>query len=451
MTTQKTKPKSQRGIALLFAIIVLAVLATMGYAIASKLVSIKHRQNYILNYYKAAYACDSATRYGITEVENMEFSLQTRAGMPDFSDLFATSDEQIEFMMYDWVQTVEQIRYEEYEKYQQRLNAGASFAAAQEPDSEQSEFNIDMLNSIGFGPNAYFGIDYDGNFKPIDPNILYVPGPYGPPFPYTTEPKQISIGDVEVTITIEDENAKLPLVWALMKDKDRQTEKQACFDTFFEWLGVDEATVEHLNRQFTETADIKHFEIGMEPATIEQREAVRTRTVTTDASGRRQSVFRTRYRTRKVPRSVAGNNTDFSRLIEANIDTERLEYSFFPEGFAQSAAIRYLGLWGSDKINVNTATRNVLEAAFVFAGREVELADAVIEERKIKPFEDLEEMKRRIYRFSNNLDKLSDLILFASEVFTVKVIAVSGSARAESTTAILYKDNKFTKITTVYN
>ena len=450
-TTLASRHKSRSGIALIFALIILAVLATLGYSIATKLVSIKHRQNYIFDYYKATYACDSATRYGIREVENLKFSLQSRETMPDFSDIFATSEEAYELMLYDWARAVDDIRYDEYLKYEQRINRGDTYAQAQNPEDEESQFRLQMLKAIGYGIDSYFGIDFEGNFTPIDPNVLYVPGPYGHQFPYASQPMQIELGGAEVLITVEDENAKLPLVWAFMTDKDKQTEKKACFDTFFEWMGVDAATIEHLSRQFEDTAKIKPFEIGMEPATIETKEAVRTRTVTTDASGRRQSVFRTRYRTKKVPRSVAGNNTDFSRLIEANIDTERLAFSFYPDGFADSAPIKHLALWGSDKININTAPRNVLEAALVFGGREVDFADAVIIDRQIKPFEDIQDMKRRLYRFSDNIERVADLILFESEVFTIKVEAVSGTAKATSTTAILYKDNKFTKITTVYN
>jgi type II secretory pathway component PulK len=441
--------RGRRGVALLLALIILAVLATMGYAIVSKLVSIKHRHNYILNYYKAKYACDSVTRYGIDEVKNVRFEIQSREGMPDFSDLFVMTEEQYQYLLYEWTVELDEMRYEEFLKYQENLNAGLSGSDAK--DDPETQFRLELLDSLGIGPQNYFGINLEGEFEPIDPNTLYVPGPYGPQWPYITEPMEIELEDVKVTVTVEDENAKLPLVWALMQDKELSKEKEACFTTFFEWMGVDEYTRELLWKQFEDTAGIKNFEIGMKPATIEKKEAVRTRTVTRDASGQRKSVFKTRYRTRKVPRSATGNNTDFSRLIDAEIDTERLAQSFYDFGYKDQNALKYLGVWGSDKVNVNTAPRNVLESTFVFGGQEVDLADAVIIERRIEPFKDIEDMKRRLFRFSNNIDKLTDLIVFESNVFSVKVEAVSGAAKATSMTAILYEDKKFMKITTIYN
>ncbi|MFI4911456.1 MAG: hypothetical protein ACIAQZ_07290 [Sedimentisphaeraceae bacterium JB056] len=440
-----------RGVALIFALIILAVLATMAYSIVSKLVAVKHRQNYILNYYKAKYACDSATRYGVEKVQNVQFGVKSREGMLDFSDIFALTQEQYDEMVYEWIAELEDIRYEEFMIYQDNLNSGMTASESEQEVDEDTAFRLELLNSFGVGPDNYFGINLEGEFVPIDPNVLYIPGPYGAQWPYITEPLEIEVDETKVTITVEDENAKLPLVWALMQDKGLSMEKEACFETYFEWMGVDEFTREKLWEQFDKTAEIKNFEIGMKPATIEKKEAVKTRTVTRDASGKRKSVFKTRYRTRKVPRSVAGNNTDFSRLIDSNINTELLARNFYDYGYADQNPLRFLGLWGSDKINVNTAPRNVLEAAFVFGGKEVELADAVIIERQITPFEDMEDMKRRLYRFSGSLEKLEDMVVFESEVFTVKVEAVSGSARASSVTAILYQDKKFTKITTVYN
>jgi hypothetical protein len=444
-----TNRSRRGGVALVFALIILAVLATMGYSIVSKLMAVKHRQNYILNYYKANYACDSATRYGVEEVKNVKFALQSRQVMPDFSDIFVMTAQQYDQLMYEWMVELDQMRIEEFNNYIDRINSGLS--ASEEEKDPQREFRLKILESLGIGEKNYFGIDQEGEFLPIDPNTLYVPGPYGPQWPYISEPMEIDIEGVKVTITIADENAKLPLVWALMQNKDIGKEKEASFNTFFEWMGVDERTMDILWKQFEEAADMKNFEIGMKPATIEKREAVKTRTVTRDASGKRKSVFKTRYRTRKVPRSAIGNYTDFSRLIEAEIDTERLARSFYDFGFSDQNALKYLGVWGSDKVNVNTAPRNVLEATFVFGGKEVDLADAVIAERQIEPFEGIEDMKRRLYRFSGSIEKLADMILFESNVFSVKVEAVSGSARATSTTAILYDNKKFSKITTVYN
>ncbi len=447
--TVSAKVKS-RGIALIFTLIVLAVLATMAYSTASKLVALKHRRNYILNYYKAKYACDSATRFGVEKMSNFKFELKTREMVPDFSDVFAMDEEGYNYLLYEWAAQIEQMRMDKLLEYQESLKKGPKAPLVTDDDAG-SMFTSELLNMFNIGDANSFGVDMEGYITPVDPNSLFIPGPYGPVWPYMAEPLKLEISEAQVTITIEDENAKLPIVWALMKDQSKQTAKIACIQTFFEWMGVDEDSQQQLLEQFEGTAAIKNFEIGMKPAAIEKKEEIKTRTVTQQPDGTRKSEFNTRYRVRKVPRSDSGNYTDFARLVSAKVNTELLKKNYYSDSRRDENALKYLGVWGSDKVNINTAPRNVLEAVFVFGGQEVELADSVIEERKVSPFTDIEDMKRRLYRFSNNIEKLTDMILFSSEVFTIKIKSVSGSAIATSTTAVLYKDKKFTKITTVYN
>ncbi len=442
--------RQKRGMALIFALIILAVLATMAYSTASRLVAVKHRRNYIFNYYKAKYACDSATRYGIAKISDFNFELKSRDLVPDFSDVFAMNEDDYNYLMYEWASQIEEMRMNEFNRYMDSLKRGSNPAAATKDDAATA-FASELLDMLDIEEANYFGADTEGYIKPVDANSLFVPGPYGTAWPYISEPLELEICDSVVTITIEDENAKLPIVWALMQDQSKQGARNASMETFFEWMGVDKGAQEQLIEQFDGAAKVKNFEIGMKPASIEKNEEVKTRTVTQQPDGTRKSEFRTRYRVRKVPRSDSGNYTDFARLVSAKVNTELLKKNSYSDFRRDENAMKYLGLWGSDKVNVNTAPRNVLEAAFVFGGQEVRLADSVIAERKVEPFKDVEDMKRRLFSFSNNIDNLADMILFESEVFTIKIKAVSGSAVATSTTAVLYKDKKFTKITTVYN
>jgi len=445
-----SEKQPKRGIALIFALIILAVLATMAYSTASKLVALKHRRNYIFNYYKAKYACDSATRYGIQKIGEFKFELKARELVPDFSDVFAMTEEEYNYLLYEWAAQIEQMRMDKLVEYQESLKKDED-APLETEDDAGSMFTSELLNMLDIGDANSFGVDMEGYIKPVDPNSLFVPGPYGTVWPYIAEPLELEICDSVVTITIEDENAKLPIVWALMMDESKQIEKDACIQTFFEWMGIDQVTQQQLMGQMADAAAIKDFAVGMKSASVEQKEEVKTRTVTQQPDGTRKSEFKTRFRVKKVPRSDAGNYTDFARLVSAKVNTELLAKNYYSDYRRDENALKYLGVWGSNKVNVNTAPRNVLEAAFVFGGQEVRLADSVIEERKVEPFKDIEDIKRRLYSFSGNIDKVADMIVFSSEVFTIKIKAVSGSATATSTTAVLYKDKKFTKITTVYN
>jgi Tfp pilus assembly protein PilX len=79
----------RRGIVLLVTLVLLIVLSMLGYTLCSRLAARKHRDQYIIDYQAARYACDSATKYalaGLVEIESP--ALVVRADEPDFSDLF---------------------------------------------------------------------------------------------------------------------------------------------------------------------------------------------------------------------------------------------------------------------------------------------------------------------------------------------------------------------------
>ena len=75
-------------------------------------------------------------------------------------------------------------------------------------------------NSSDPNPFASFASDFTtGSDGTVDANSLTIPGPYGPPWPYVTEPLEFEIADTKVTIKIRDENARMPLIWMIMDDE----------------------------------------------------------------------------------------------------------------------------------------------------------------------------------------------------------------------------------------
>ena len=84
------------AVALLLALVVLIVLTTVVCTLSARLLSRRHRQQYIINYQLARYACDSGMKYALAAIQEMEFDLIERTGEPDFSDLFALNHEQYE-------------------------------------------------------------------------------------------------------------------------------------------------------------------------------------------------------------------------------------------------------------------------------------------------------------------------------------------------------------------
>jgi 16S rRNA C1402 N4-methylase RsmH len=102
--------------------------------------------------------------------------------------------------------------------------------------------------------------------------------------------------------------------------------------------------------------------------------------------------------------------------------------------------------WGASKVNVNTAPRQVLEAALTFGGNARQIAQSIIEQRRIKPFKDIEELKRILFRYSDSIEKCKDFIETRSNFYTIRVIATSGTAKTSAIIAVRKFNNVFEKI-----
>jgi len=108
-----------------------------------------------------------------------------------------------------------------------------------------------------------------------------------------------------------------------------------------------------------------------------------------------------------------------------------------------------MGMWGSQKVNVNTAPRHVLEAAFIFGGNEVEIAEEIIQQRRQETFKNIEDLKKVLFRYSDSIDKCEKYITTVSGFFTIKITAVSGVAKASSIIAITKDGGKVKRIAVI--
>jgi hypothetical protein len=267
------------------------------------------------------------------------------------------------------------------------------------------------------------------------PNYLEVRGPYGPPWPLIIKPVEFKIGQALVRIEIEDENAKYPITWMLLGEKESKRQIETGFKIFCEWMDVNESTVVSLARELEDIGEIKKFSLEFKPIKITEKQVItRTRRSRTDRRGSRtyQSV---RPIVKTIPASV--HTTDFANLLHSSlIDSDALARPTIVSDVRTESALKYIGMWGSGKVNVNTAPRQVLEAAFAFGGDEVKITDAVIKRRRVKPFEDIEDLRRSLLEYSVSIKKSEEYLTTVSSFFTIRVTAVSGSAKASSIAAI---------------
>jgi type II secretory pathway component PulK len=115
-------------------------------------------------------------------------------------------------------------------------------------------------------------------------------------------------------------------------------------------------------------------------------------------------------------------------------------------GWRYESPLKYLGLWGSQKVNINTAPRHVLEAALTFGGQAPEIAHEIIKARQEKSFKSIKELKDKFYGYSAEIEKAEPYLTTTSTFLAIKVTAVSGAAKTSSVATVVKKGKKIKKI-----
>ncbi len=419
-----------QGIVLLVTLVLLVVLSTLGYTLSTRLSAQRHRDQYIIDYQTARYGCNSAVKYALATLQDIQPQLINRPNEPDFSDLFAFSND-------EYQQLLAQITPESSPA---GMDKGESFNDTNDIGDANDINDVNNINDIND-----ISSHRDSLRSATDSNDLISPtirGPYGPPWPLITEPTEFEVGSATVRIKIEDENAKYPLGWALLEDKDVQREAEAGFETFCEWVGFDSAKQypgqsNSLKSELEQISEIKMFKLDFKPITRVVSTATDTTTRETTRRGRRVPVRRRRPTRKTIPVStqIKEQTTHFAKLFHCSlINTEALAKPYI-QGREESA-LKYMGLWGSRRVNINTAPRHVLEAAFAFGGDAKEIAEAIIRRRRIQPFKDIEGLRQSLFRYSDSIRKCEKYITTTSTFFTIKATAVSGVAETSSVIAV---------------
>jgi hypothetical protein len=412
--------KKQSGIVLLVTLVLLVVLATLGYTLSSRVAARRHRDQYIIDYSKARYGCDSALKYALATVEDISPQLISRPNEPDFSDLFILSEAEYQKLLAQWAA-------------EKALDTEDGLTGINSADLGEKLVDFNDVNDVN---------DIDlSKMKSVnlaDTASVTIPGPYGQEWPYLTEPAEFEIGSTKVRIEIEDENAKYPIGWALLSDNQVQREAQAGFEIFCEWMGFDRSDIDSLKAQLNQIGEMKPFKLEFEPV----KTTVRIPSTTSRTT-------RITNRTISAADQTARQNTDLARLLHSSlIDRESLARPYI-EGRKESA-LKYLGMWASRTVNINTAPRHVLEAAFAFGSPSdaPAIADAVIQRRRVEPFIDLDSLKQLLPRYSDSIRRCEKYITTVSEFFTIRVTAISGVAKASAVAAVT-KEQGRTKVVAV--
>ncbi len=421
------------GFVLLVTLGLLVVLAMLGYTLSTRVAAQRHRDKYIIDYSSARYGCDSAVKYALATLEELDPQLISRPNEPDFSDLFYLTPAEYQELLEQWGLDSELTMFD-----------GDSLSKGKAGIDEFNEFgDIENFNNSGFDKT---GMNNFENYASVE-----IAGPYGPAWPFVTEPVEFEIGSAKVRIEVEDENAKYPLGWAMLEDADIKREAEAGFENFCEMTGLTAEQIDSLKLELQEIDKIRPFALDFKPITRTVKTAVTTRTTSVKSRTSKAPPMRVTRKTMAVPDQISEQTTHFAKLFHSSlIDTEALARPIItgPDRRNESA-LKYMGLWGTMKVNINTAPRHVLEAAFIFGGDQVEIAEEIIQRRRIEPFSDFQALKTDLFRYSDSIDKCEKYITTVSRFFTIKVTAVSGVAKASSVIAITKEGAKVKRIAVI--
>ena len=458
------------GVTLVIAVVVLVVLVSMLTALSVRVTMVKRRQEYMVEYQRARYALDSAIKYAMVVMPNKTFTLSAREDVPDFSDLFWMDGQKYRQFLQNWASTATD------EQLEKVMKEGASMTEAQLSPAEMLDQlarifaagsgEPNLLESEDVLPSDFNANSFDANSEEavfeIDPNNIEVPGPYGPPWPYVIEPIELEMGPAKVTITIEDENAKMPLSWAITNRQAVNKQAEAVLGTFCDWMEMDKAQQEALLAQLEEVYKHKIFELNPSPILLPQTRTTSTAKTTTQtstfrttrqtAAQRRQAQQQTQAaQTNTKERPAVAHATDFAKLFHsALIDRESLARSAGQKALPDESPLKYLALWGSQRINVNTAPRQVLEAALTFGGDPVDLAEKIIQKRKIEPIKKIDDLKDSFYGDSEMITRAQDYLTTTSNFFLIRVVSQSGNARVTAVATVIKEGKTVERLAILY-
>jgi type II secretory pathway component PulK len=150
------------------------------------------------------------------------------------------------------------------------------------------------------------------------------------------------------------------------------------------------------------------------------------------------------------PASQAEQQTaDLAKLLHSSlVDVDMLSRSSIVSDSRDESAMKYLGLWATRQVNVNTAPRQVLEATLTFGSPAdaPKIADEIIRQRRFKPFASVDEVKNGMLQYSPAIEKCKAFLTTTSTVLTIKITATSGAAKSTLVAAVTKEGNKIKQI-----
>jgi hypothetical protein len=468
---------------LLVTLVILVILAALGYTLTARVAARRHRDQYVIDYCQARYACASALKSAIASIPTLEPQLISRPNEPDFSDTFAMSELEYQQFLAQYAadlaltdnnaasnadgnnvgDTKSKSNADKKRNTSKKKGAketdGISKADVmkkskqtdrnKQSDKDQKAAKLKKVRKLR-DANDVNDLNDVNDVNDLDASETALPsvsGPYGPPWPLVTQPVECEIGSAKVKIEIEDENAKYPLGWALIADEPWKTVADVSFVTFCEWMGYDKNEINGMRGELAKINEVRPFKLAYKAQAPTPQPPASLRSKATSI---RPDTRRT------VPKKVTPpvdpmeqQNIDYGKLFHsAMIDADLLRRPSIVSDTRNESAMKYLGLWATRQVNVNSAPRHVLEALFTFGSvaDAPKIAAEVIRLRQLTPFTNVEEVKKGVLQYSDSIDKCKELMTTTSTTFTIRITATSGVAKVTVLAAVSKEGDKVKQI-----
>lgn len=232
--------------------------------------------------------------------------------------------------------------------------------------------------------------------------------------------RKIKVAEAEVEIEIHDENAKWPMFWMLSSpfdtDKAYANSEKAFLD-FSSKLDVGNSDAKVIGRRARELS--RNLKVPSAPLQISKK----ARAQNISRRGRRVNyadkikAFKDRYAIMGSFASIWHNNRK---------DDEDLEFLEEPLPEMPGKVRDYLSMWGTNKINLNTASDELLEAAFKGFGLNAKQVESIIEYRTEQPFRNTGNLNDVGGMSIETINNVRGLCVVRSDTFSVYVKARVG-------------------------
>jgi len=241
---------------------------------------------------------------------------------------------------------------------------------------------------------------------------------------FVLEKRTMTVGDVSVEIEIHDENAKWPMLWLLASPFDgrgNSVRSESGLRELGRSLGVGDAAVRQAikwSRSVGGSLDIPAPEVTIEQSDPKSKVVRRRRT-------RRRHLGHKEIIAQTSQRYQAMSILAMQWYDQLRGDGELVDLAGSLESHAGSFA-DYLGVWGHNKINLNSAPPEVLVGAFGALGMTEKEAQAIAKYRQAKPFTNAGQLREITEIPSDLRNSLYNLVRVDSNTFSVRVVAQMG-------------------------